>query len=76
MPRFLNGFKTALGVLGLAVVALADHSTIVLLPTTWRPYVVGASAILTALGLAHKVEKKVDAEKAKEQANVVMSDAG
>ncbi len=76
MPRFLNGFKTVLGTLGLAVVYLSDHSTIVLLPENWRPYIAGASAVLTALGLVHKVEKKAEADKEKERASVVESDAG
>lgn len=55
--RFLNGFKTALGVLGLAVTALAEADILVLLPAPWRPYVIGGSVVLTALGVSHKVEK-------------------
>lgn len=54
--KFLDGFKTVLGAVGLVVVALND--SIHLLPETWRPYVAGASVVLTALGVAHKVEKR------------------
>lgn len=57
--RFLNGFKTILGGLGLVVVALND--SVHALPDNWRPYIAGASAVLTALGLIHKVEKHTDA---------------
>lgn len=56
--RFLNGFKTVVGALGLAVVALND--VVHVLPANWRPYIVGASAVLTALGVIHKAEKKRD----------------
>jgi hypothetical protein len=54
--KWLNGLKTALGTVGLAVVALND--VVHVLPEAWRPYIAGASAVLTALGLAHKVEKR------------------
>lgn len=55
--KFLNGFKTIIGAVGLAVVALADASVIVLVPEKARPYITGAAAMLTALGLIHKKEK-------------------
>ncbi|GMV11575.1 MAG: hypothetical protein AMXMBFR55_33090 [Gemmatimonadota bacterium] len=58
--RFLNGFKTALGGLGLLVTALNDSLHV--LPDTWRPYVVGASAVLTALGVIHKAEKRQESK--------------
>lgn len=59
--RFLNGFKTALGALGLAVYYINDN-LIHLIPEPWPAYVAGASAVLTTLGVVHKVEK-VRAEK-------------
>jgi hypothetical protein len=54
--RFLNGFKTVLGAAGLAVVALND--VVHVLPASWRPFVAGGAAVLTALGLVHKAEKR------------------
>lgn len=59
--KFLNGFKSIIGGVGLLVVALNEQSH--LLPETWRPYVAGASALLLALGLVHKAEKKIEAKK-------------
>lgn len=55
--RFLNGFKTALGVAGLVVVALSQANVVTVLPPQWQPYVIGGGAVLTALGIIHKVEK-------------------
>jgi hypothetical protein len=66
--RFLNGLKTALGAVGLAVVALSDAHVLELLPAPWRPFVAGASAVLVALGVVHKVEKAADARAAAEGA--------
>ena len=59
--RFLNGLKTALGAVGLGLVALSDAHVLELLPGAWRPYIAGASAVLVALGLVHKAEKRADA---------------
>lgn len=58
--RFLDGFKTALGIIGLVVVGLADAQVLPLLPERSRPYVTGAAAMLTVLGLVHKLEKAQD----------------
>lgn len=55
--RFLNGFKSILGAAGLALVALSDSNVLAVLPESVRPYIAGASAVMLALGLAHKVEK-------------------
>lgn len=64
--KFLNGLKTAIGLIGGAVVALND--VVHVLPAAWRPFVAGGSAVLLALGLAHKAEKaaekKADADAA------------
>ena len=54
--KFLNGFKTVLGAVGLAVVALND--VVHVLPENWRAPIAAASAVLTALGVVHKVEKR------------------
>lgn len=53
--QWLNGYKTYLGLLALVVTTLAENLHLV--PPAWVPYVQGAAALLTALGLAHKVEK-------------------
>lgn len=58
--RFLDGFKTVIGVVGLFVVALSDASVLPLLPERSRPYVTGAAATFLALGLMHKAEKARD----------------
>lgn len=55
--KFLDGFKTALGTLGLALVVLSDATTIQIFPLKWQPYITGAAGLLLALGLVHKVEK-------------------
>lgn len=60
--KVLNGFKTLLGAVGLVVVALND--SVHLLPEAWRPYITGAAVVLTALGIAHKVEKRAQAQEA------------
>jgi hypothetical protein len=57
--RFLNGFKTILGAAGLAIVALSRAEVLVLLPVPVQPYIAGASALLLALGIVHKVEKRL-----------------
>lgn len=53
--KFLNGYKTAIGIVALLVATLAEN--VETLPPAWVPYVQGAAALLTVLGLAHKVEK-------------------
>lgn len=55
--RFLNGVKTLLGLVGLVLVALSDTDVLPLLPRDLQPYITGAAALMTALGLVHKVEK-------------------
>lgn len=56
--KFLNGFKTVIGLIGLGLVAISQSDAMVLIPPPAQPYVAGAAALLTALGLVHKIEKK------------------
>lgn len=55
--KFLNGWKTITGAIGLVVGLVSQREVVVLLPVAWQPYVIGGAAVLTALGVAHKVEK-------------------
>ena len=68
--KFLNGFKTIIGSVGVLVVALNDQAH--LLPESWRPWVGGASAILLALGVVHKAEKVVEAKRDAKFHNQIM----
>lgn len=58
--RFLDGLKTIVGLLGLALVALNQQGVIDVVPTGWRPYIVGGATVLTTLGVVHKAEKRAD----------------
>lgn len=62
--RVLDGAKTVLGIAGLSLVALSQQGVVDVLPVAWRPYIVGGSTVLTALGLVHKVEKRADRRRA------------
>ena len=44
--RFLDGWKTALGILGALTVWLSDPVVLARLPSEWRAVVLGAAAML------------------------------
>lgn len=60
--KFLNGFKTIIGTFGLVIVTIA-HEAPQLIPEKFQAALAGASAVLVALGLVHKLEKTNDAQK-------------
>ena len=63
--KFLNGFKTILGALGLVLTVAAPKVAPELIGTTINQVhdiALGVFGLLTTLGIVHKVEKAKDAE--------------